>query len=83
MAIDRILEYYREQSVFTDPGRYAEPYAELPWDVSSPTWVVQGLLIPPYADVLRNLYHVDPDAIDNQPFGPFGPRRVEDLLDRI
>ncbi len=79
----QILAYYREQSVFTDPGKYAALYEELPRDVPSLAQVVQGLLIPPYAELLRNQYHIDPEAIDNEPFGPFGPRRMEELLERI
>ena len=79
----RTLEYYREQSWFTDPCGYATLYIELPHDVPSLARVVQGLLIPPYTALLRDQYHVDPEAIDNEPFGPFGPRRMEELIERI
>jgi hypothetical protein len=77
------LQYYREHSAFTDPGKYAALYEELPRDVLGLARVVQGLLIPPYDALLRDRYHVDPESIDNEPFGPFGPRRMEDLIERI
>lgn len=83
MDTTQLLQYCREHSVFTDPGKYAVLYEELPRDVPGLVRVVQGLLIPPYVALLRDLYHVDPDEIDNEPFGPFGPRRIEDLLERI
>jgi len=83
MDATQVLRYYREHSVFTDPGKNAALYEELPRDIPGLVRVVQGLLIPPYAALLRNLYHVDPDEIDNEPFGPFGPRRIEDLIERI
>lgn len=83
MDTTQILAYYRQHSVFTDPGKYASLYEELPHDIAALVRVVQGLIIPPYAALLRDQYHVDPAAIDNEPFGPFGPRRIEDLIERI
>lgn len=83
MVATEVLQYYREHSVFTDPGKYAALNEDLPGDVPALARVVQGLLIPPYIALLRNQYHVDPQDIDNEPFGPFGPRRMEDLIERI
>ncbi|HEU5381706.1 MAG TPA: transglutaminase-like domain-containing protein [Ktedonobacteraceae bacterium] len=34
-------------------------------------------------ELLRTAYHVDPQDIDNEPFGPLRPRRVEELLERV
>ncbi|MBA2287319.1 MAG: transglutaminase domain-containing protein [Ktedonobacteraceae bacterium] len=83
MDATQVLQYYREHTTFTDPGKYAALYKELPRDVPGLARVVQGLLIPPYGELLRNQYHVDPEEIDNEPFGPFGPRRMEALIERI
>lgn len=83
MDATQVLQYYREHSVLTDPGKYAALYEELPRDVPGLARVVQGLLIPPYVALLRDQYHVDPEEIDNEPFGPFGPRRMEALIERI
>lgn len=83
MRTTPILQYYREHSAFTDPGKYAALYEDLPREVSTLVQVVQGLIIPPYVALLRDLYHVDPEEIDNEPFGPFGPRRIEALIERI
>ncbi len=83
MDATQVLQYYREHSASTDPGKYAALYEELPRDVPGLVRVVQGLLIPPYVALLRDLYHVDPEEIDNEPFGPFGARRMEDLIERI
>lgn len=83
MDATQVLQYYREHSALTDPGKYAALYEELPRDVPGLARVVQGLIIPPYVALLRNQYHVDPEEIDNEPFGPFGPRRMKDLLERI
>jgi len=83
MEVTQPLTYYRQHSVFTDPGRYASLYEALPQDIAGLTRLVQGLLIPPYVELLRKQYHVDPEEIDNEPFGPFGPRRIEDLIERI
>jgi hypothetical protein len=78
-----MLQYYREHSAFTDPGTLAALYDALPSDAAGLVRIVQGLLIPPYSTLLRDLYHVDPKDIDNEPFGPFGPRRIEALVERI
>lgn len=83
MEVTPLLAYYRQHSVFTEPGRYASLYEALPQDIPGLARLVQGLLIPPYAELLRQQYQVDPEEIDNEPFGPFGPRRIEDLIERI
>ncbi len=83
MDITQLLAYYRQHSLFTDPGKYAPLYEELPQDIPGLARHVQGLIIPPYGELLRNLYHVEPEEINNEPFGPFGPRRIEDLIERI
>lgn len=77
---DQVLAYYREQSVLTDPGKYAYLYADLPRDVAGLVSVVQGLLIPPYTELLREGYGLEAGEIDN---ALFGERRTEALLARI
>ncbi|HLG64724.1 MAG TPA: transglutaminase-like domain-containing protein [Ktedonosporobacter sp.] len=77
------LDYYRQHNQITDPGKQVACYGDLPRDIAGLVRIVQGLLIPPYSALLRNHYHVDPEEIDNEPFGPFGPRRIEDLIERI
>ena len=46
MDATQVLQYYREHSVFTDQGKYAALYEELPRDVPGLVQVVQGLIIP-------------------------------------
>ena len=79
MVTQNILNYYRQQSELTDPGICAPLYDDLPHDMLSLAQVVQGLLIPPYAEVL-NFYNVNEDDFDN---AIFGVRRIEELLQRI
>lgn len=76
----QVLTYYREQSALTDPGRNAALYDDLPRDIPGLAHVIQGLIIPPYAELLRNGYHIEPSEIDN---ARGGVRRVEDLLERV
>ncbi|GHO59832.1 transglutaminase-like domain-containing protein [Ktedonobacter robiniae] len=77
---DQVLAYYREQSALTDPGKYAYLYADLPRDMAGLVSVVQGLLIPPYTELLREGYGLEVGEIDN---ALFGERRTEALLARI
>jgi hypothetical protein len=77
---DQVWAYYREQSLLTDPGKYAYLYADLPRDVAGLVSVVQGLLIPPYVELLREGYGLEAGEIDN---ALFGERRTEALLARI
>ena len=77
---DQVLAYYREQSLLTDPGKYAYLYEDLPRDVAGLVSVVQGLLIPPYVELMREGYGLEPGQIDN---ARFGERRTEDILARI
>ncbi len=79
MVEARVLDYYRQQSMFTDPGTCAALYADLPHDVVGLARVVQGTLIGPY-DLLLQQYHVKREEIDNT---RFGLHRVEALLQRI
>jgi transglutaminase superfamily protein len=80
MDATQVLQYYREHSALTDPGKYAVLYEALPHDVPGLALVVQGLIIPPYTELLRNQYHIEPGEIDNV---RFGVRRIEDMLERI
>lgn len=77
---DQVLAYYREQSLLTDLGKYAYLYADLPRDVAGLVSVVQGLLIPPYTELLREGYGLEASQIDN---ARFGERHTEALLARI
>ena len=43
-----ISEFYKRQSPFSDPGRYAHLFDALPDDLPALASVVQGLIIPPY-----------------------------------
>lgn len=79
MVETRVLDYYRQQSMFTDPGTCAALYDDLPHDMAGLARVVQGTLIAPYVLLLQQ-YHVEPDEIDNT---RFGLHRVEALLQRI
>jgi hypothetical protein len=79
MVETRVLDYYRRQSMFTDPGTCAVLYDDLPHDIAGLARVVQGTLIAPYVFLLQQ-YHVEPDEIDNT---RFGLHRVEALLQRI
>jgi hypothetical protein len=74
------LDYYRQHSQITDPGKQTDSYEDLPHDVSGLTRIVQNLVIPPYDALLRNQYHINLEAIDNTRFGLL---RIEDLLARI
>lgn len=80
MLASQIRDYYRQQSVLTDPGKNAPLYDELPHTVSELVRVIQGVIILPYGNLLRQGYHIDPNEIDN---ATFGLRRVEDLLERV
>lgn len=80
MDATQVLQYYRTQSSLTDPGKYVALYDELPRDVPGLVRIVQGLIISPYEETLRNLYHIEPEDIDN---ARFGVRRIEDMLERI
>lgn len=44
--LGRILEFYKKQSPFTDPGEYAYLFDELPDDIEELCKVVRGLIIP-------------------------------------
>ena len=43
-----ISEFYKRQSPFSDPGKYAHLFEALPDDLPALASVVQGLIIPPY-----------------------------------
>jgi len=79
MVTSQILDYYRQHSELTDPGVYASLYDDLPHDVLGLAQVVQGLLIPPYSEVLK-FYNVNEEEFDN---ATFGVRRMEQMLQRI
>ena len=80
MDTTQVLAYYRAHSSLTDPGRYAALYENLPRDVPGLVRVVQGLIISAYDSVLRDLYHIDPEEIDN---ATVGVRRMEDFIERV
>lgn len=46
---EKVLHYYTQQSVITDPGDYAYLFEDLPRDLPSLMRVVQGVLIFPFA----------------------------------
>ncbi|GHO47852.1 transglutaminase-like domain-containing protein [Ktedonospora formicarum] len=73
-------DYYRQQSVLTNPGRQIRLYEGLPYDMASIVKIVQNVLIPPYTELLREGYHIELEEIDNT---RFGIRRMEDMLERI
>ncbi|HEX4208284.1 MAG TPA: transglutaminase-like domain-containing protein [Ktedonobacteraceae bacterium] len=77
MVATQILAYYRQHSLFTDPGVCADLYADLPHDVAGLAQVVQGLIIHPGN---LNSYNVKQGEIDNT---VFGLHRVENLLQRM
>jgi hypothetical protein len=72
-----ILDYYRQQSAITDPGKYAYLFDELPDDVASLARIVQRLLITPFA---VRLYGVQLSEIDNT---EYGVRAIEKMIGRI
>ncbi|KAI9345855.1 transglutaminase domain protein [Zopfochytrium polystomum] len=83
-ALDRrpALDFFRQHSVLTDPGKHAGLFSDLPDDVPGLARVVQGLPIHPSTGNLRSHgIGADQEAqLDNT---VFGLRRVEDLLDRV
>jgi hypothetical protein len=75
----KILDFYRQQTFFTDPGKYVELFDALPDDIPSLVDIVQGLLIPPYSFILA-LHKGTPSEIDNV---GFGIRSIEATVERI
>jgi len=72
-----MLEFYRTQSPWTDPGEHEAMYAEIPDDVASIVKSVQGAVV---HGALLWLYGLKPsDAQD----GGFKIRRTDELLARI
>src|SRR6185437_11003130 len=74
-----VLAFYRQQSIWTDPGSAASLYVDLPQDPCELARVVQGVLISPYAFRLQQLglRQEDIDSVD------FGLHRLDDLLERV
>jgi len=72
-----LLDYYRQHSPITDPGRYAALYDALPDAPRQIARVIQGLLLHPG---VLHLYEIPGDLVDN---AVFGVRPIEGLLERI
>ena len=74
-----VWDYYTEQSTFSDPGRYAQVFDQLPVDVPSLVRLIQGLLIPPYDYVLRLHDLTYEDIVD----AAFGFRTITELIENV
>jgi len=79
MEQQAVLNFYRRQSQWTDPGSMAALYADLPTDPPALAHIVQNVLIAPYRFRL-SLYGLQPDDIDSV---DFGLHRMDALLERI
>jgi len=72
-----MLEFYRTQSPWTDPGEHEAMYAKIPDDVGSIVKSVQGAVV--HGGLVR-LYELKPSEAQN---GGFNIRRTDELLGRI
>ncbi|MCY4466774.1 MAG: transglutaminase-like domain-containing protein [Chloroflexi bacterium] len=72
-------DLYRQQSRFTDPGKYARDFDRLPAHPSRLAAIVQGLIIPPYVGILQLHNTAYADIVD----AAFGYRYVDTLLDEV
>ena len=74
-----ISEFYKRQSPFSDPGKYAHLFEALPDDLPALASVVQGLIIPPYHLPLK-LHNLRLEDIE---LAPYGYRSIESLIAKL